>query len=365
MDLYAFGKLPVVMGGRVQPIDTLARNSLRLLSLREQYLDKSGIQGELKDGAFVISSIDPGSPAAFAGLKKGIALPKWQETNQRFRTLTRLTELLEGAGGAGMSGVTVDLSVTAGNAPPREVRLVREYRPAINWLLELITNPEEADRLRAFRIDSLDVLNMLGLKRREYFRYSWDEINHNKDELDKALKELENADPATYSSYDKKLTELQNRLTFYEVIRGAFLQNPLPPFPTPAEVKADPETAKQQVAGIVARMERLDRLLQAVVRSHPPLAVPTKETPEDSDSGGKQTAVEPTDVWVTYIQAWREMYVANIQGQPINPATVAWDAIFTAYAQRDAGVFNRTVRRLFGRAGGVSSQAIDQSESGV
>ena len=42
MNLYAFGKLPVEMGGRVQPIDTLARNSLRMISLRERYLDENG-----------------------------------------------------------------------------------------------------------------------------------------------------------------------------------------------------------------------------------------------------------------------------------------------------------------------------------
>ncbi len=225
MDLYVFGKLPVVMGGRVQPIDTLARNSLRLLSLREQYLDKSGIQGELKAGAFVIISIDPDSPAAFAGLKKGDRITEIGKKPIKDLDVDQVTELLEGAGGAGMNGVSVNLSVAIGNGLPQAVRLLREYRPAVNWLLELITNPEQADRLRVFRIESIDVLNMLGLKCREYFRYSWDEINHNKDELDKALKELEDADPATYSVYDKKLTELQNRLTFYEVIRGSFTES--------------------------------------------------------------------------------------------------------------------------------------------
>ena len=35
------------------------------------YLDKSGIQGELKNGALVVSSVDPESPASFGGLKKG------------------------------------------------------------------------------------------------------------------------------------------------------------------------------------------------------------------------------------------------------------------------------------------------------
>ena len=342
IDLYAFGKLPVVMGGRVQPTDTLARNSLRLLSLREQYLDKSGIQGELKDGTFLISSVDPESPAYFAGLKKGERITGIAQKPTKDLDADQVTELLEGAGGAGMNGASINLSVAAGNGPSREVSLAREYQPAIKWLLELITNPQQADRLRVFRIESIDVLNMLGLARREYFRYSWDEINRNKDELDTALTELEKRDSVNYSVYEKKLTELQSRLTFYEVIRGAFLQNPLPPFPTAAEVKANPEAAKQQVAQIVERRDKLVGLLQAVMSSHPPLAVPVKEN-QESDPDQPQAEAQSVDVWQPYTLAWLENYSDQIMGKPVNPATVAWDTIFTAYAQRDAGAFNRTV----------------------
>jgi ABC-type transport system involved in cytochrome c biogenesis permease subunit len=41
LDLVEFGKLPVVYQGRVKPIDTLARNSLRILSERETFYDKN------------------------------------------------------------------------------------------------------------------------------------------------------------------------------------------------------------------------------------------------------------------------------------------------------------------------------------
>ena len=341
IDLYAFGKLPVVMGGRVEPVDTLARNSLRLLSFREQYLDKSGIQGELKNGALVVSNVDPESPASFGGLKKGDRITQVAHKSVADLDQKEVTEQLEGAG-----STSINLLVATSSGAPREVSLTREYQPAIKWLLELVTNPAEADRLRVFRIESLDVLNMLGLARREYFRYSWDEINRNKDELDKALKELEDADPASYSIYDKKLTELQSRLTFYEVIRGAFLQNPLPPFPTAAEVKADPEAAKQQAAQIFERRDRLVRLLQAVMSSHPPLAVPVKEN-QDADSGQSPADAQPVDVWQPYTLAWLENYSDQIMGKPLNAPTVAWDTIFTAYAQRDAGCLQPHGRRLF------------------
>lgn len=41
MDLYAFGKLPLVFEGRVKPFDTLARNSLRIISNKQDFKDNN------------------------------------------------------------------------------------------------------------------------------------------------------------------------------------------------------------------------------------------------------------------------------------------------------------------------------------
>ena len=42
MDLSTFGRLPVMYEGRVKPLDTLARNSLRVISDRQEYRDANG-----------------------------------------------------------------------------------------------------------------------------------------------------------------------------------------------------------------------------------------------------------------------------------------------------------------------------------
>ncbi|MFV1966462.1 MAG: cytochrome c biogenesis protein, partial [Pirellulaceae bacterium] len=42
MKVHEFGKLPIIADGRVKPLDTLARNSLRILSSRETFQDESG-----------------------------------------------------------------------------------------------------------------------------------------------------------------------------------------------------------------------------------------------------------------------------------------------------------------------------------
>src|SRR5262249_41638039 len=70
IDLYNFGKLPVMSGGRVEPMDSLARNALRILCLREAYLDQSGIQLKAaKDGSIEVEAVIPGSAAAIAGIQ--------------------------------------------------------------------------------------------------------------------------------------------------------------------------------------------------------------------------------------------------------------------------------------------------------
>jgi len=42
IDFYEFGKLPVVYQGRIKPYDTLARNSLRIISEAQTFVDKNG-----------------------------------------------------------------------------------------------------------------------------------------------------------------------------------------------------------------------------------------------------------------------------------------------------------------------------------
>ena len=41
-DFYQFGQLPIVYEGRVKPFDTLARNTMRILSGKQYYLDQDG-----------------------------------------------------------------------------------------------------------------------------------------------------------------------------------------------------------------------------------------------------------------------------------------------------------------------------------
>ena len=99
------GKLPLAYQGRVKPFDTLARNSLVIISEKQTYKDASG-----------------------------------------------------------------------------------KRRPAIEWLLDVVSGVPQARQHKVFRIENLEVLDTLGLQRRAGFRYSADEISKNSAELAKQMR---------------------------------------------------------------------------------------------------------------------------------------------------------------------------------
>ncbi|HTQ39524.1 MAG TPA: cytochrome c biogenesis protein CcsA [Pirellulales bacterium] len=342
-DLYNFGKLPVMSGGRVQPMDSLARNTLRLLCSREAYLDQSGIElkadQDEKSGLEVVSVI-PGSAAELAGIVPKDRIVSLDHVADGELTLKTATERLEDNGRP-----TVKAMISTGDQPAREVDIKREYQPAVKWLLEVAARPEVADRLHVFRVDNLDLLNMLGLPRREYYRYSWNEINKDPKEMEKAFDALGDRTSGTFSVLEKKLSELQSRMDLYYVLQGSFWNRPVPPLPTDEEAKADPEAAEKTTAQIKNRLVGLAQLMQAIMKPHaevhPPLAVPTLQSRDLHAAAQPVEAAAAT--WEPYTMAWLRNYFADLRQQPTNPAATSLQNIYDAYAQGDAGAFNRAV----------------------
>ena len=144
-DIHAFGQLPVVFEGRVKPFDTLARNSLRVISGRNTYRDEHG-----------------------------------------------------------------------------------KPQPAIRWLLDEISQSADSGEHKVFRIESLDVLAVLGLERRKGFRFSYSEFEEHvhprpgkTSEYRKQLAKAMETPPEQMTQYQRKLRELHNRLQHYLSLRAA------------------------------------------------------------------------------------------------------------------------------------------------
>ncbi len=343
IDLYSFGKLPVEMGGRVQPIDSLARNSLRMISLRETYLEAPGMLWKPTDKTLAIEGVLQDTPAAAAGLQPGDAITEIAGHPIGTLTADEVSKWL-----VGTKSPIVELTVVRGGGPPLVRTIRREYQPAVKWLLDLAVRPDIAEQQRIFRIENLDVLSMLGLKRREYFRYSWAEINQHNDDMEAAREKLKGRESSGYSVFEKKLAELSSRIDTYQVLLFTFMHRRIPQPPTDEEIKADPEAANKTMAEIKDQLLKLPRLSDLLTEYHAPLVVPPLKAEDhktsDTDDKTPADASDADRPWQPYSVAWMIDYVMKIRGQPVNPATSGWEAIFDGYSDNDAHAFNRAVR---------------------
>ncbi|HVU86620.1 MAG TPA: cytochrome c biogenesis protein CcsA [Pirellulales bacterium] len=228
-NLAAFGQLPVMYQGRLKPFDTLARNSLRIISDSETYVD---------------------------------------ENDKR--------------------------------------------QPAVKWLLDVIVDPSEAARQKVVRIQNLEVLDMLGLSRRQGFRYSINEFREHMAEFEKQATAARAVDPAEQSVFQKKILELDSRLALYSTLLRAFDQ---------PQIRRD--HAAEDLLEAMRQQQRVFSQLQA------PLVIPPA-----SGSGD----------WEPYTVAWTKAFAqANLMNQEPNPATLDFNEIVVGYAKKDAAAFNKAV----------------------
>jgi ABC-type transport system involved in cytochrome c biogenesis permease subunit len=194
MQLQEFGKLPVVSGGRVKPIDTVARNALYAISHKETFKDEKG--------------------------KRQPAI-KW---------------LLD-----------VMTSRKAEGAHPQTVK----------WLLAALTkrmlSGEEALSAKVFRIENLQVLNLLRLEPRPgFYRYSLAEFQDKIDLLDKEANRAIKLPEDDRDAFDQSVLRLARKVELY--IKLAQLDDPLT-VPNPGKEagwESLPVALREMVAGLQA-----------------------------------------------------------------------------------------------------------------
>lgn len=86
MDLYAFGKIPVQHGGRIQPIDSLSRNSLMIItSGRQEYVRKDGKREETRTAIQWLLDVT-------AGKDSGASLEVFRIDDPDVRTFLKLDD---------------------------------------------------------------------------------------------------------------------------------------------------------------------------------------------------------------------------------------------------------------------------------
>jgi ABC-type transport system involved in cytochrome c biogenesis permease subunit len=183
----------------------------------------------------------------------------------------------------------------------------KKSQPAMKWFLDEIARPGIARKHKVFRIENLDLLETLGLKRREGFRYSSAEFAPKIGELYRQAQLASELEPAKVSIYQKKVIELAKKHRMVELVGIAFD----PPQLRPDHAEEDLKAAMRQL-GALSRMQA-------------PLAVP----PDAVDAQ-----------WETFAAAWFNGLKDHVRGLQPSPAMVAMTAMIVAYSKDDAATFN-------------------------
>jgi ABC-type transport system involved in cytochrome c biogenesis permease subunit len=239
-DYNAARQIPVVDGGRVKPLDTVARTALRIASGRESFYDQNDDQQPAIRWALDVMSFDPDD-------KKN---PVW------------------------------------------------EYE--------------------VFRIDNDQVLNLLGLKPKEGFRYKLKDFSDKFDKLQAELKRVEKVPESSRTLYDNKIVELKTHLDEFLKLRQ--LHDPLliPPRSASEDWRSlqdvEEETSFKAVRAVMAKED----LLPKDVKNLPP---------EEQQRLRREVEEENTRLFAAY------------------PAANDWKEILNAYRDNKPERFNELVKQ--------------------
>jgi ABC-type transport system involved in cytochrome c biogenesis permease subunit len=215
--------------------------------------------------------------------------------------------------------------------------------PAIEWLANVMMNPDVADQWPVFRLDNPDLVSLLKLPEKDLAQksdgkhFSWNQILPALDTFQKENHRVQQIEPAKRSAYENAVSKLNRCLVLY-----AQLKNTLQPADAqdwPAELAAFekllPEgvaTVRAQQAGQPFNQTNFSAFVSFIQRFQymaslePPLVLPPNGSPE-----------------------WRRTGDALLQapqGTPIDPSIRDYARMAGALAANQPDQFNAALRDL-------------------
>ncbi len=181
-DLESFSKIPVLRGGRVKPLDSVARNILLVLRnkrtalrvLEKEELENINLLKEPKDS---LSEEELITLKAFRKIKK-VMIPQ-----------------------EGVEKTAVEVK-------------------AIDWLAQVLFAPEKADKLKTFLIDHDQVLGLLNQKLTENGKfYSYNELQPFLSNIDSSARKAGEVETELRDSFQQNIIELYRSLLIYKKLK--------------------------------------------------------------------------------------------------------------------------------------------------
>lgn len=290
-DFYAAGTIPTSFRGRVMPLDSYARQTLKAISNRE---------------SLPLDSSDP--------------------------NLSELRKRLSG------SGKLVDTS-RADKSPSKLT--------AMQWLMEVAIDSRELRFLPMFRIDAEEVRSELDLERRKSKLYSLNEILAKWSAVGPQVETAMSKEPRDRTFKERKLVELDSRTRQYTLTAVAFGL----PVPQPMPIEqfekmfpgADPQTRE-----LIALRELQDRMNALKGTSAPAIVAPSAAGIDADPLDPKWDAFSSA-----FFDHYSAIAVAGENSSPINAraGVETFSELIKAYQDGDTEAFNDATDKHFSLVG--------------
>jgi ABC-type transport system involved in cytochrome c biogenesis permease subunit len=229
MQVHEFGKLPVLDHGRVKPIDTLARNSLMVISSRQTYRDADGKEQPAIKWLLDVMTSSRGweERQVFtiedADLRSHLGLMDRPGYRYSYADLGEAADVLREIGeDPARAGKKFD-------TPSGRKVLDLAVRIALYANVTRYDTPHQV-----FRIENEQVLTVLGLERREGFRYAFSEFAPKLPQLFREAGRAVKVEDKDRDAYDTKLVEMYEHVQLYIGLATLRAEN-LSVFPPRAE----------------------------------------------------------------------------------------------------------------------------------
>jgi ABC-type transport system involved in cytochrome c biogenesis permease subunit len=184
-------------------------------------------------------------------------------------------------------------------------------QPAVRWLLDVISRTQQGRAHQVFRIENMELLDVLGLERRKGFRYAIEEFHDSLDKFSHQVRLAREREETERTTFQRKVLEVDHRMGHFRVLEEAF---------RPAVIRAGHERED-----LLAAMQQVGTWAQY----QPPLAV-------FDESSSERT-------WQSLAEAWAVARGRQLLGHPPNPLAMSLHSILDAYRDRDAVRFNAEV----------------------
>ena len=350
MDLAAFGNIPVVYQGRPKPIDTLARNSLLIVSDQQDFIGRMDAQSWQENWSDIKREFVETWPELSSS-----ALDPYRNGD---RPLSELIDLITDQTGEDR-GEVADIVYEA----------TSEKQPAIRWLLDVISPPTDLEQAnparehRVFRIENLEIQATLGLPRRHRFRYAIEEFDAKLPDYLEQLREAEGVaaeNPENLTFYQRKVLELRTKLQVFQRLNDAFVPPDAPPLPTAEMHESNPDEAFQMVRTLLQfSVSESARLEEAGL----PMAIPMPPGEDDEESATDTGKWLPLSAAIldAYANRILTMYVSDYDGE-VPETTLEFNTMIRTYQEGDVDGFNQAVEDYSTMIAGAVPDDVDMDK---